>query len=220
MTIEGYAACLLWFMQALRHCDNPDATDAPDHALLTMGLPQGRILRASVEYDPNDGSPIIAVVLWDQRDSKERTLRFYDPVGFLALRLVILPKARIRVDHNVLASGHELHYVVLYDDITAQRILCDAKPGEAIEQRRDETGHVLDHHDLRLRNFVRTTRDALQTNGKLMGGTHQGRDLAIELALTNLDKDAKHLPLNGPFYAALLDEVFAFLDEMHAHEIG
>jgi hypothetical protein len=221
MGLEGYAACVLWLIQARSHHTNL-TTQPPDHKLLTMGLPQGRIRRARVTQDTQHGSAIVMVTFWDQRADRETTERMFDPAGFLCLRLLLLPKALIRVDHTDLPPKTPLNYLTVYDDITVLRVLAAAQPGEVIEQRKGPDGQVLNHYDVRSRNLVRRAQADVRAEGKAVRQSHQGRSDAITLALNNLDKGKEriHYPLSLTFFEWLLNEGFSLLDDMHGHEIG
>jgi hypothetical protein len=169
-----------------------------------------------------DAPPFIAATLWDQHDNKERTPRLFDLAGFLALRLILLPKALIRIDHTDRPPGPELHYVTIYDHIIFHRVLGDAQPGFVVEQRKDAKGRVLNHYDLRLGNLIRRKREEIRHDGKPMGMTHQGRKLALDRALARLTKNRGSLPhpLTDSFFEGLFDEMFDLLDDMHGHEVG
>lgn len=164
---EGFGGCLLWLLYMTSGRE-------PDHALLTRGLPQGRIKSARVT---DDGS--IAVVFADQHRSRRKPLRekrIFDPEGFFVLRVLCAPKSDVRVAYN----KPDLHYLSLYDDTTALRLIAGAQRGQQVRQvrQREEDGH----YDLRRSNLTLTKADPKDER------THQSRAHVVGLALAAYDK--------------------------------
>lgn len=195
---EGFGGWYRWLAQNI-------AGQEPDHELLTRGLAQGRIRDARVR---NDGS--IAVVFWDQRDKQERSERLFDPPGFFVIRGLCLPKTHIRYDHNVLNKEKpekERHYIQLFGDISALRILGDASANQQVRQLGGG------HYDLRRANLYLTA--ALP--GEKTKRTHQDRDDTKSLALNNYDKLGQgwlRKVLQQEDYSWLLKQGFTLLDNL------
>lgn len=161
ITPEGLGGLLLWFAQA--------KSGKPDHTLLLRGLPHGRIKRAR---NTDDGK--IAITIEDQRDGQERSERFLDPEGFFLLRVLLIPKAYIRVDRN---DDPDWHYPTIYDDITLPRIMAGA-------DRNQRAKRIRNHHDLTRSNlYIETAEPGLNVKS-----IHQGRGLALLRALEAFDK--------------------------------
>lgn len=189
ITPEGLGGLLLWLTQA--------KSGKPDHNLLLRGLPQGRIKRARVT---DDGS--VAVVIEDQRTGKERSERSFDPEAFFVLRILCVPKTYIRIDQNT----PTLHYLTLYDDVTAHRVIADAGRDQAVNQ-------IGSHYDLGRHNLVKLAASP----GPKVKPVHQGRADVTRLALEAYDKLSEKFWLKRLLQhndlAWLLAEGFQLLDE-------
>jgi hypothetical protein len=197
ITPEGLAGCLDWLKVA-------KADRKPDHKLLVQGLPQGNLWEATVGSD--GAGPFIEVGILDGRGTPRR--RLFDPAGFLALRLLLLPRGSIRLsrtDHEARGKRQDLDYPTIFDGKSLLRVLADARPGVATKQARKQ-GRA--YRDLRRRNL------RLEP-----GAGHHGRKQAIRTARDHFKKDTaagrlRDLPKIGAGdYKRMLDGAFTLLDK-------
>ncbi|MGR9391454.1 hypothetical protein ACU8OL_00450 [Rhizobium leguminosarum] len=165
---------------------------------LLQGLPQGSL--SAARYDPETG--LVAFTI------KDRSERFIESEGFLALRALTLFNGGAYLDKNQ-KGGDEYHYLEVFSGpglgITFQRLLADAQKGELVKMRGD-------HHFLTAANLA------------IVGGSKRntrGRREALEAALANYDEQASSRDLTGVLsktdYLAMLRGAFRLYDIKHGH---
>jgi hypothetical protein len=207
ISYEGLEDLAAWFNEASQHAYRSHAP-APDHTRLTRHLPQGRIRSAAIRQ--GEHVPYVEAIILDHRTGEPRGPRLFDLWCFLLLRLLLAGKADIRMERN---TRHG-HYIGLFaEHIQLHRIIADAPSGVIVRQiNKSEHGY----RDLQRSNFYWASAATEREAGRPSKRAHQGRALAIEIAVKNF-KDAKASGALQHFmdwrdYEMLLNQGFKYLD--------
>lgn len=191
-TDEARAALLCWYITLKLGCQ-------PDHRLLLVGLPQGRLISAELGTDP-DGSPFIDAVFRDSSGQLRNPRRFEVPAYFL-FRWLMMPGTAARIDGNT--PRH--HTLEVHDHVLWKRIVANAPAGYIVREKDD-------HHDLRRRNlYVETVQHA----GLELKPAHKGREAAVQASIERLCKlrDEHGIVLiDEALYREVLEVMFHILD--------